>query len=182
MKKPGAFLPRSQHSCASAHEQVYDCASSRTSSSCLLCLICLVCSGVPILVLAWALQCLTAGASHPLYEVWLRPHPDPVLASLSFCSTILFFSGTELSTCLGLVYGSQSSLQHLQSNVFPEKPSAHKNLGDDAIVLITSVYVGAYSAVMDQIDEPFMGLFRIRLSFSAPVCKFWSVDSSNPNM
>jgi hypothetical protein len=27
-----------------------------------------------------------------------------------------------------------------------------------------------------------MGLFRERLRFSAPVCQFWSVDSSYPNV
>jgi hypothetical protein len=35
---------------------------------------------------------------------------------------------------------------------------------------------------VDQVDEPFMGLLRKWLSFSAPVCKFWRIDSSNPNV
>jgi hypothetical protein len=55
-------------------------------------------------------------------------------------------------------------------------------LGYYTIVLVASVYVCAYSAGVDQIDEPFMGLLRERLSFSAPVCKFWCVDSSNPDV
>jgi hypothetical protein len=179
MNKAGAFLPRSQHLSASAHEQRSGSSPRRTSSSSLLCLVRCVMS---IFVFAWALQCLTACAYQPLCKARLRPHPNFALTSLLFRSAIFFFSSTKFGTCFGLVYCSQASLQHLQPHIFLEEPSAYKDLGYYTIVLVASVYVCAYSAGVDQIDEPFMGLLRERLSFSAPVCKFWCVDSSNPDV
>jgi len=115
MNKAGAFLPRSQHLSASAHEQRSGSSSRRTSSSSLLCLVRCVMS---IFVFAWALQCLTACAYQPLCKARLRPHPNLALTSLLFRSAIFFFSSTKFGTCFGLVYCSQASLQHLQPHIF----------------------------------------------------------------
>lgn len=48
-----------------------------------------------------------------------------------------------------------------------------------AIILISSVDVCAYAAVMDEAREPVMCFFCKRLRFPTPVCQFRRVDPSD---
>lgn len=56
---------------------------------------------------------------------------------------------------------------------------AHINLSYHTVVLVTPVDVCAYSAIVDEVDEPVMGFLCKRLSLSTPVRKFRRVYSSD---
>jgi hypothetical protein len=107
----------------------------------------------------------------------LRPHPNLLCLCFLLGCTVLCLRGSKLGSALRLVYRGQSCLEHLQANVLSKQPSAVIDLRHHSVVLVASEDVCANSTVVDQVDKPLMSFLRIRLCFSTPMRKFWSIDA-----
>lgn len=124
--------------------------------------------GVPILVIPRAFK-----------FSFRSPHAQLLQFGLCFGSTVLFLQSTKLCADLGVVYRGEPTLYHLQTDVFPEEPTAHPHRPDDPFVLIPPVDVGPH------ITTEYVGLEELqrfgaeRLGLSSEMGCFWGVDSGD---
>lgn len=142
----------------------------------------LVCCRVSCLVLARTFWCLCTCSPQLLAQRRFCPHPDFLCLCLLFSCAVYGFRFPKFSAAFRFIYRSQSCLQHFQSHVFPKQPSPYVDLRHDSVVLVASVDVCANSAVVYQVDKPFLGLFGVWLLFSSPVCKLRRINTGDSNV
>lgn len=134
----------------------------------------------PTLLFALLRRPLCLVLPRTLIGLWIpRPHSLAFPLCLGLCSLISFFETPKLGAALGFVYGGQSTLDHLQSDIPAEEKPADVDSSNDPLVLVCLVDVCAHISVQNVASEPLQGFGRVRLCWLSKVRSLWRINRSN---